>query len=103
MPANQDLRSALPMAGPDLLQTGVLQDPRASINKWRVGGHFYSSLPAELPQFGLTEVGVTLNLPAGRSSIFIFFLLKVVLNLIDGGNDGTFLNNFINLNAVKVG
>ena len=74
MPANQNLRSALPMARGDLLQAGVLQDPRAAINKGGVGSHYYSSLSAELSQFWLAHVGVALNL-----SVFnIVFIISVL-------------------------
>ena len=62
MPANQNLCSALAVARSDLLQIGILKNFWAAINQWRVGSHFYSSFLAELPQLGLTEVGVTLDL-----------------------------------------
>ena len=80
MPANQNLRSALAVARPDLLQTGILENFRPTINQWRVGRNFYSSFFAELPEFELAEVGVTLNL---KMMLLRSFLSSVKLILPD--------------------
>ena len=62
MPANQNLCSALAMSCGNLLEAGVLKDLRSPVDQGGVGRDLYSSFAAELPQFGLTEEGVTLHL-----------------------------------------
>ena len=83
MPANQNLCSALAMSCGNLLEAGVLKDLRSPVDQGGVGRDLYSSFAAELPQFGLTEEGVTLH-------------------LIDGRHDGASLDDVFDLHGVEV-
>ena len=83
MPANENLSSALAVHRGDLLEARILQNLWSAVDQRTVGRHLYASLVAELPEFGLTEEGMTLH-------------------LIDGRNDWAFINDVLNLDGVEV-